>query len=357
VKRVALVVVALAGCGDLKGFSGPVPPLTTYTVVPPAMADSSPHHLQVAIVWGMQWLPEALCVLGSMGQQSVLDAGCRDSFGFVPLVAEPGIDVSPGVPVDLDFQTLPGAEVLVGQLTGRVGYASIVFYDDLDDSGTLQLARPNRLGLPMDGPGSEPGGVQLPDLVLGATFVTMTLPDTRVSYVEGSFDEAAAFYPRAGCGAPPDGFSVLRASGFDKASAATYVAAGQLPPEIDPSQCVEALPQDQPITAFASRSDYPDLNEVACTENNDDSSVRYRDPADQPDDVSERMSACVPLPTFPGQNPGPQQIELIITGRSDDACKGLTHYVLKGCREDPNCSDPDWDHSASPPPWWPCPTS
>jgi len=303
-------------------------------------------------------LPEALCILPTppeAGAQAVLDAGCRDPFGFVPLLAEPGVDVTPGEAAEIDFETLPGAEVLVGQLTGRVGYASIVYYDDLDDSGTLELARPNRLGVPMGGPDSESGNVQLPDLVITATFVSMTIPDTRIAYLEGTFDDTAAFYPREGCADPPNAFSVLAASGFDQTTAIADALAGQLPPEIDLSQCIEGTPQDLPITSFVPQ--YADFNEVACTENNADSSVRYREPTADAPDGTDRQAVCVPLPVFPGTTTGPQQIELIISGRADDACKGLTHYVLKGCREDPNCADPDWDHSEMPPTWWPCPTS
>ena len=356
--KLALSLVALAACGNVKGFSGPVPPLATYTVTPPAQAMPL-HHPQVAVVWGMQWLPEALCILPpeTMQAATVLAAGCRDPFGFVPLLAEPGVDVTPGEPNDVDFQTLPDSSVLVGQLTGRVGYGSIVFYDDLDDSNSLQLARPNRLGVPMGGPMSEPQGVQLPDRVITATFASMTLPDTRLGYLEGTFDEAAAFYPRQGCGDPPDGFSVLAASGFSSQTALVDALAGVLPPETDPTQCVEAAPQDAPITSFVSG--YSDIDEVACTENNADSSVRYREPdPTTPPDFTARTTACVHLPQFPGQGSGaPQQIELIVSGRSDDSCEGLTHYVLKGCGEDPNCADPDWDHSLAPPTWWPCPTS
>ncbi|HTR53395.1 MAG TPA: hypothetical protein VMJ10_22025 [Kofleriaceae bacterium] len=356
------LLVVLAACGNVKGFSGPVPPLATYTVTPPTQTTGL-HHPQVAVVWGMQWLPEALCILpppADPGTQAALAAGCRDPFGFVPLLAEPGVDVTPGEPNEVDFDTLPDATVLVGQLTGRVGYASIVFYDDLDDSGTLELARPNRLGVPMGGPMSEPQGVQLPDRIIDATFVSMTLPDTRIGYLEGTFDEAAAFYPRQGCGDPPDGFSVLAASGFDYQTALVDALAGQLPPEVDVGECLQAAPQDQPIASWVPPSPSIDMDEVACTENNADSSVRYRDPADQPDGT-DRLAACTPLPQFPGQDTGSEQIELIVTGRSDDSCKGLTHYVLKGCREDPNCAMPDWDDlpadGGTIPGWWPCPTS
>jgi hypothetical protein len=48
-------------------------------------------------------------------------------------------------------------------------------------------------------------------------------------------------------------------------------------------------------------------------------------------------------------------IQLAISGRSDDSCAGLTHYVLRGCRNDALCDLPAWDVTATPPAWWPCP--
>ena len=365
-KRLALLAVVLAGCGDLKGLDGAAPPLAVYTIDVTGTPAEPPHHLEAAIVWGMQWLPEPLCILPpedpapAGDARATLAAGCRDPFGFVPLLVDEVTGVTPGVPATIDFGSLPTANVLVGDVTARVGYASVVVYDDLDDSGRLELARPNRLGVPEDGPGSEGGITMLHDRILGASFVSMTRPDQRVGYREGAFDAAAAFYPRAGCGDPPVSFSVLAASGFSSADALADALAGKLPMETDPSQCVQAPPEQAPITVALQPPTQP-LAEVACTEHNADSSVRYREPpTDAPDflanpAIDPRSWACVHLPSFGGGAPKP--IELIVSGNPMDSCVGLTHYVLKGCREDPNCAVPDWDHSLAPPSWWPCPAS
>jgi hypothetical protein len=313
----------------------------------------------------MQWLPEAFCILPpdtsiDGNALAVQLRGCRDPFGFVPARVEANADFAFPGSAEIDLFTLPGADVLVGDLTARSAYGSMVLYDDINDSGTLELARPNRLGVPTEGPGSEPGATMLADTVLGASFVSMTAPDQRVAYREGAFDAAAAFYPRAGCGDPPPAFSMLAASGFTLQQAITATIAGTLPQESDLSQCVQAMPADAPIQiALPPPSDpanpfFGPVAEVACTERNADSSVRYREPPADSPDFTKRLSTCVHLPSFDPSAP-PQQVELIVTGRSDDSCKGLTHYVLKGCREDPNCGDPDWDHSLAPPTWWPCP--
>src|SRR6516225_5947952 len=101
-----LVLVALAGCGDLKAFSGPVPPLATYTIDATGTPTTTPHHLAVALVWGMQWLPEPFCIPGfpvqptnppaGMDPTVVRDAGCRDPFGFVPARVEANADIAIG---------------------------------------------------------------------------------------------------------------------------------------------------------------------------------------------------------------------------------------------------------------------
>ncbi len=180
----------------------------------------------------------------------------------------------------------------------------------------------------------------------------MTQPDQRLGYREGAF-EPSAFYPRAGCGDPLPAFSVLAAGGFSAADAITATLAGMLPQE-DPSTCSET---STATTIQIAVSPPADVTEVACTENTVDSTVRYREPVDTEPDFTGRVTACVPVPSF-GSGSGSSETELVVTGvisGSDaDSCLGLTHYILKGCRADPNCAVPDWDHSLVPPPWWPC---
>ena len=47
-------------------------------------------------------------------------------------------------------------------------------------------------------------------------------------------------------------------------------------------------------------------------------------------------------------------LQLVVSGLPTDHCKGLTHYTLRGCREDVSCAVPDWDFTANRPSWWPC---
>ncbi|HVV82960.1 MAG TPA: hypothetical protein VHE35_07755 [Kofleriaceae bacterium] len=350
----AIAAGAAGACGDLQGLGGPAPPLVTFTVEatgdlgplrPPG--DTGPPHLRVALVWGMQWLTEPLCILPPENEEAaaVIAAGCRDPFGFVPLRVGENVDVTVGAPATISLATLPAADVMVGDVTARAAFGSLVVYDDRDGTGTLELARPNRLADVNDD--STP--TRLTDRVYGASFVTMTEPDRRVAYREGAFNAGAAFYPRAGCPAPPPGFSIVGAGGFSASDAIAAALRGELPPE-DPATCTEAAPADTtveiPLRAPA------EVQAVACTQRRADSSVRYREPDEEPD-LTDRTSACVHLPSFDGTTS--DVLELVVTGRTDDACPSLSHFVLRGCREDPLCAQPDWDHTASPPPWWPCP--
>lgn len=354
----AVLCVALAACGKLQGFSGDVPPLATFEIAatgsPPANAD-----LKVALVWGRQWLVEPLCLVGTAipldprddpnAVAAVIAAGCRDPFGFVP--ALDGADATfEGSGATMPLLTLPGADLMVGDLTARVAYGSFVVYDDKNHDGTLNIAVPNR---PPDfggeGGGSGSDDTMTPDLVLGASFVKMLQPDTRVTYREGAF-LTTGFYPRAGCGDPPLGFSLDSASGFTRQAAIDATVMGMVPQETDVSQCMQRAPDSGPVTV-ALQAPSPTLEELACRERTTDSTVRYREPDTTAPDLTNRTTACVHHPSFGTPS---DVIEFVVAGRTEDSCVGLTHYILKGCREGPDCVPPDWDHSLAPPSWWPC---
>jgi hypothetical protein len=177
----------------------------------------------------------------------------------------------------------------------------------------------------------------------------MTAPDQRVSYLEGFFTRSA-FYPRSGCDDPSPGFAILSAGGFSYDAGLASIASGALPAE-DPASCANAKPMDATIS-FDVQSP-SDAEEAGCMERVDDSSTRYRQPPfDNAPDLTGRLTACAPLPSFDaGDQTG--LVQLVVSGRPTDRCKGLTHYTLRGCRNNVSCSVPQWDYTASPPPWWP----
>src|SRR4029078_11157674 len=126
---------------------------------------------------------------------------------------------------------VPSARCGVGQGTARVAYPSLVVFDDRNDTGTLDLWQqfPSFINDDREGPpaiiGRDP-----PAIIYGASFVTMTDPDRRVSYREGDFDDLSAFYPRAGCDPPTPGFSVLADGGFTAPAPVAPLLPGGTPP-------------------------------------------------------------------------------------------------------------------------------
>jgi hypothetical protein len=360
-----LCAVLAAACGNLGGLGGPVPPLVTFQVEatgdlgpfrPPGV--TSDRSLQVALVWGAQWWTEPFCILPpeSDSAAAVIAAGCRDPFGFVPTLVGASVPVQADTPTALPLFDPPPTDVLVGAVTSRVGYASLVFYDDRDGSGTLHFSTPHSTASGGDGP-PEDDSADSGDVIYGASFLTMTAPDQRVLFLQGTFDEASAFYPRTGCPDPgsqlslfTNGFSVLGAGGFSSAAGFASSAAGMLPPE-DPATCTMGLPEATVVSMPAQAP--ANVNEVSCTERTLDGTTRYREPPTDAPDLADRVSACAMLPSF---DAGDQLnlIQLVVSGRSSDHCKGLTHYTLRGCRENVACAVPDWDFTANPPAWWPC---
>lgn len=345
--------IALCGCGNLGGLGGPVPPLVTFQIE--AMGDltdfrppgiTSDASLQVALVCGAQWWTEPFCILPSNADNfpALIAAGCRDPLGFVPDQVSASVPITLNQPTTLSLNSLPPTAVLVGGVTSRVGYASFVFYDDRDENGTLGLSSPH--AAPSNGR-NGPAQDELPDssdIVYGASFVTMTAPDLRVSYLQGTF-QPSGFYPRQGCPNPMPGFEILSAGGFSVADALAASAAGTIPTETDLNACSAGSPDATLVPILAQSPAI--VTEVACSERTTDGSTRYLEPPSNDPGLTARVWACAPLPSFFGQ-PASDLIQLVVSGLSTDRCKGLTHYTLRGCREDVGCAIPDWDFTATP---------
>ncbi len=395
--RSALALLALVGCGKLKALDDTVTPLASVRVavsgdaaaLAPAGTTEPAQRLRVALVWGAQWQPEPFCFLPaeSDGARRVIEAGCRDLFGFVPLRVAVDAPLGEGGQATLTLLDLPAADDLVGDLTARIAYGSVIVYDDRNGNGALDFGRAgsDRNPGPRIGGGAgpqqpepPPGGDRSADLVYGASFVSMERPDVRVAYREGAFDPDAAFYPRGGCEPPPPGFSLAAAGGFSRADALAAVLAGMLPSE-DPATC-SATSLDQravDITLEAPAG----LVGVTCAARGGGGGTRYREPPKEAPPLSKRTWACAGIPVLDigglgGAGAGgsvPAQQQLVIADPPPEEptagmapapynptfnyCRGVTHYVLRGCNNDASCESPQWDRTSSPPAWWPCPVS
>jgi hypothetical protein len=383
-RRGAAALLALAaatcaaGCTKLAGLTEQPTPLGRiqlkvtgdFAAVRLPSTRTETARLRVALAWGGQWQPEPFCVEPpeSDAAAAVIAAGCPDSFRFVPLRVNANLDVQPGVPATIDLMSVPTVDLMVGDLTGRVAYASLVAYDDRNHSGTLELRRAARNATPAGDGGVPDAGVDAgadagvdaggdagaaprsADIVYGASFISMTLPDQRVAYLEGTFDAAAAFYPRHGCPAPAPGYSVLTAGGFSATAALEAAAAGKLPDE-DPARCSQAPLTDAEIVIPLQPPDA--VSSVACTASSGGTTT-YRKPGTAPD-LTQRAWACIKVP---GSSGGAAAAQLVVASAPGDACKGVAHYVLTGCSNGPPCTgtSTQWDLSADDKllAWWPC---
>jgi hypothetical protein len=301
----------------------------------------------------MQWLPEPFCVLPpeSPAVAAVIAAGCPDSFRFVPNRVAADSTITPGTPVTLDLATLPAADVMVGDVTARIAYASLIVYDDRNENRMLDLRHPPQQRHHDEGPEDAPGPY---DVVYGASFISMTQPDRRLAFREGGFNDGVAFYPRFGCEPPPKGFSLLSAGGFSQTAALVSALQGQLPAE-DPTTCSVSTLDDTVVIPLQAPTS---LTQLACTSNDSGGVTNYRQaPADGPT-LAGHTWACAGFPQLPGDVAGVAQgQQLVVAGVPADACQSITHYTLRGCDNDPSCATPSWDFTSTPPTWWPCPST
>ena len=347
-------LLILAGCGDLRGLEENVTPLVRIEVQADAPDDPP---LRVALVWGAQYLSDIFCLLppASAEAAAVVAAGCRDPFGFVPQRVGADAPVVAGEATFIELIDLPAPDVMVGDLTARLGQGSFVLYEDVNKNGTLDLVcLPRRgRGRDCDPEAKSEGG----DVIHGASFVTMTEPDVRLAFREGGFNEASAFYPRVGCPAPPTGFSVLGAGGFSQAEALAALLRGELPAQ-DPATCTSTPAATARVPLRVRPTE--EVSAVGCGAGEvENGFAEYDEPPYEAPDPS-RPYACVPVPDFgmlTGEAPAEEEVlQVVIAGMPDAPCKTVTHWLLKGCENDARCSNPEWDYSANPPTWWPCPT-
>jgi hypothetical protein len=364
----AVAVVAwLLSCGDLVGLGGPATPLAQVralvtgdlaSVRPPGLEGETPR-LRVALVWGAQWLPEPFCFLPpeSSDAAAVQAAGCPDSFGFVPNRVAANAAVEPGAPATLDLMSLPAADVMVGDVTARIAYAGLVVYDDRNGNETLDLHRPPRHWEERrEVPAADAGLLPTDDVVYGASFLSMTLPDQRLAFREGDFGASVAFYPRAGCPPPAPGFSVLAAGGFSASDAIAAALEGRLPQQ-DPATCSETT-LDQALVSMPLQA--PEgVKQVACKADGVGGTTRYREPPADAPDLANLAWACVGLSRLPnddGGTGGADVVQLVIATAPGAACKRVVHYALS-CQNDAACGEASWDLTGTPPAWWPCATT
>src|SRR5262249_8527711 len=120
---------------------------------------------------------------------------------------------------------------------------------------------------------------------------------------------------------------------------------GELPAQ-DPAQCRQDS-IDHEVTIALQRPE--ELDEGSCY-------PFYNGFQSLPPELDPRglndVTACTSIPDRgPGRATGRYQLLSAEPGLR--GCKGITHFILRGCFNDPLCEHPDWNEP--PPSWWPCP--
>jgi hypothetical protein len=147
----------------------------------------------------------------------------------------------------------------------------------------------------------------------------------------------------------------VAAGGFSFGDALLAALQGKLPPE-EAAKCSE---QSLDTAAVTIPVEAPaGLSELRCRGRRGGGATRYRDTADAPQDLTNRTWACAKLPDLgrlSGDGGVASKVEqLLVADPPGEQCKGLAHYVLRGCDNDPFCDSPTWDRPV--PDWWPCAT-
>jgi len=177
-----------------------------------------------------------LCAAGGVAEGGRSQGvGLPGPFRFVPASPAPTSRSKPDVTATIDLINLPEADLMIGDLTARIAYASLIVYDDINGNGMLDLHHPPHHQRHEED--YNPGTLDTRDIVYGASFISMTKPRPacRLSRRRATRCQFRLL-PRIGCPDPPPAFSILSASGFSVTSLAAAVE-GILPTEDDLTEC------------------------------------------------------------------------------------------------------------------------
>lgn len=272
---------------------------------------------------------------------------CRDPLGVAPGLAGESVPLSTaqlmeGGVLEVPFTRLPSAEVLFGSPDARLGYATVVLFEDLDGDGALTLAeakggrRRGRRG------GAEQEEVP-PDRVWGASFQSVITPHQRLAYHEGAEVVSPFFYPVFGCDPLPRGFGILESALelIDLVALLTPLLPSEGAPLASepPTQARDGLCEvsslDRPIQLQVV-SPSARLQELVC-----------RPLGDEGEEPPERAPEELELTCVSSE-------EVLAIDRNAE-CKGVSYWRLVGCPlGQPSCDEPRWDMRTNVPEWWPC---
>ncbi len=263
--------------------------------------------LRAALVW-VNIPQEAIDCMNEVS--GPLSFACLAFDELTPALASESVVIEPVTlaTFDVPLRALPPPSVLVGDSDQRMGFASLVVFEDLNGNGDLDFVGPTAEAA-IDAPVA---GQLHPD----------GLPLSVVVYREGQLSPLWEAFAGAGCGEPEQGFSLLTLEGDG-----------------------ESLP--------------------TCTVTGTDEStigVTF----DLTEDT-KRMLVCHLTPemfsTYPSVAPPAGAVvdcnyidQMVFTAYPNAYCAFEQTYELRGCGFDltGTCSSPEWDLSSNPPSWWTC---
>lgn len=317
-----LLALALAGCGpgvhDLSVNADPLLVIRGHVDTAKLNRVDPSAPLIGLLVWASIPRINQLCL--AYPNVAELQAACPDPYGVFYGEIEKSVPVNADGSFELDLSNLPAARVSVGDTVTRIAYGSLVVAEDTNRDGQLSL--------PTGGSSPDGGFRATPDTIVGATFFSLRDAQARITFREGGFVEGSNFYPDPGCPDPPPGFSVLDAPAYSDAGA---------PPGTCSTTGFDAPIEVPPLTNAQSLA-------LACGMVQQSIGVREATSNRNPNrggGSSQQQQVCLSHEILVRITPG--------------ICPTFNALALKGCRADPFCLNPEWDDTANPPSWWPCP--
>lgn len=342
--RAVAMMLLLTACGSVNDLSIPSAPFATvraHVDLAKVNEKAAGRPLLAGLVWGR--IPSVPLLCYRAKGDAVIDANCPDPFGFFASSIDVTIAVDPSGDGHLAFvlDHLPSANVLIGTDDDHVAYASIVIVADENKNGAINVRAQQQNGGRGGQGGSTGTSTVKPDEILAASFVTLNTAQQRLAFREGLFDALKLIYPLPACETPPTGFSIIRTGAYADATAACELLGLDAPIEA-------ALLEPADATALACRWGGNGGNGNNGSDRIQEAGAPANADTGGPGGNNNATPDVTNAHCLPGNN------VVVIPAAATSQCRSFTAYALKGCPSDPDCETPEWDHTATPPEWWPC---
>jgi hypothetical protein len=324
---VVAALIAATGCGrahDLSVASDPLLVIHGHVDVAHLTRVDASAPLIGSLVWAGVAAVNPVCLEYTNAQ---IKPACPDPYGVFAAEIERAAPIDANGDFDLTLFHLPNARVSIGNQSTRIAYGSLLVLEDSNGDGQPTFPGGVRR---RDEDDEGPPPVSNPDRIVAASFYSLQAPQKRVVFREGGFVDPSNFYPQD-CGAPPPGFSILTAPAYTGMPAAAGDCAFD---STDVRVNVDAVNPQDPAEGLG----------LLCRPVQRDATVQQPQGDEGPSGRARKV--CLDS----------NVLAAVFSG----LCFSLRSYALRGCAQAvptatmSQCSPPEWDLTASPPPWWPC---